>query len=110
MESEKTLKEEIVDAVHGELLLFKGELWGQFENINGRFEKIDARFDAVDRRFNKVDERFNKIDGEIAKLGVAMEMMDDKFLLITEGQDMLREILETRVARIEEGLGIESRI
>jgi hypothetical protein len=59
-------------------------------------EKIAERIDSLKKNVSE----------EIRGLGVLMENMDDKFTAISEGQDIIREILETRVAHIEEILEV----
>ena len=117
MENTKTLKEEIVEAVRevvdplpGRLDVFSGRIDGLSDNVAAIRGSVDSLRGGVQSFKAEVNNRFDSVDKEISKQGVLMEAMDDKFTLITEGQDILRDILETRVARIEENLGIESRI
>ena len=73
------------------------------ETLNSSIEKLNQRFD-------KVDERLGKVDDEVRGLGVMMEAMDDKFTLMSEAQDVIREVLETKVAHIEEVLEIKATV
>lgn len=82
----------------------------RFEQIDRRFGEIDKRFEGVDKRFEGIDKRFDKVDEEIRGLGVLMEAMDDKFTLISEGQDVIHDVLETRVAHIEDILEIKGTV
>ena len=79
------------------------KLESKVEMMGAGLEKLTERFDTFEKN---VDERFTKVDGDIRGLGVIMEAMDDKFTLISEGQDVIREVLETRVAHIEEILEV----
>jgi archaellum component FlaC len=80
------------------------------EQIDQRFEQVDQRFEQIDQRFEQIDQRLNGTDGDIRGLGVMMEAMDDKFTAMSEAQDIIRDVLETRVAHIEEVLEIKAAV
>ena len=84
MESEKTLKE-LIEAIQKELGIFRGEM---------KADVGDLKSDVSQLKF------------DIRRLGAKLEMMDDKFTLLSEGQEIIHDILETRVAHIEESLEI----
>lgn len=99
MEKELTILKEIqsdVRKISHRLDSFEG-------TVNERFEKVDQRFEQIDQRFERLE---NKLDEEVRHLGVLMEDMDDKFTLMSEAQSVIQEVLETRVARIEEILEV----
>lgn len=121
MENENKLKEEIGEVVRGvireEIKLLKSGFDGKFDEINTKFDGIDikfkgmdAQFNTIDARFDGIDRRFDKVDLSIRQLGISIEELDSKFSTITDGQDIIRDVLETRVAHIEEILGVEAKV
>jgi predicted RNase H-like nuclease (RuvC/YqgF family) len=86
----------------------------KMENMGSRIERVEGTVEKLAEKFDKfaesVDKRFNGVDKEIRGLGVLMEDMDNRFAAISEGQDVIREVLETRVAHIEEILEIEATV
>lgn len=75
------------------------------ERLGGIVEKLTTAFEG---RFDAIDKRFDTLEGEVRGLGVLMEDVDAKFTAITEGQDVIREVLEHRVAHIEEILEVQA--
>ena len=67
---------------------------------------MEARFGSIEGRFASIDQRFDGVDLEIRRLGVMIEDMDSKFTLMSEAQDVILDVLETRVAHIEEILDV----
>jgi archaellum component FlaC len=84
------------------------KLDGRFDAVDKRLDQMDKRFDSIDGRLSGIDKRFDGVDAEVRGLVVLMEDMDDKFTLISEGQEIIQNILDNRVAHIEEVL--EARI
>jgi archaellum component FlaC len=80
------------------------------EKLGVGIAKINEKLEAIDKRFEVIDKRFDGVDTEIRGLGVLIEDMDSRFTTISEGQDIIREVLETRVAHIEEILEIEATV
>ena len=80
------------------------------EQLGSRVEKIGSGLEQFGSKVEKLTDRFDKFEKnvgeEIRGLGVLMESMDDKFTLISEGQDVILEVLETRVSHIEEILEV----
>jgi hypothetical protein len=73
-------------------------------------EKEPMTLEKLGEGIEKINKKLDDVDLEVRKLGVTMEEMDDKFSLITEGQDIIRDVLETRVAHIEEMLEIKTTV
>lgn len=74
------------------------------EKLGVTVGKLAERLDVF---AEKVDQRFEQVASEIRGLGVLMESMDDKFTLLSEGQEIIHEVLETRVSHIEEILEVK---
>src|SRR5258708_5059928 len=87
------------------VLAIQAQLYGlqsEFTSFRGEFSELREEIHSFRR---EVNDRFNKVDQELARLEIMIGEVDDKFSLITEGQDMIRDVLETRVEHIEEILG-----
>ena len=54
--------------------------------------KESITLEKIGSSLEKVTERLDKIGGDIRSIGVLMEDMDDKFTLLSEGQEILHEI------------------
>jgi predicted nucleic acid-binding Zn-ribbon protein len=80
------------------------------ETLGTNFETLSSTVEKINSGIEKLNRRFDNVDEEIGGLGVQMEAMDDKFTLMSEAQDVIREVLETKVAHIEEVLEIKSAI
>jgi len=129
MENKKNLKQEIVEGVREELGFFRKEIkndiseiktdiTGLKTDVSGLKTDVSELKADVSGLKTDVNELKTDVSGlkaemgevkvEIRKLGVQLETMDNKFALLSEGQEIIHDILETRVANIEELLGIEA--
>lgn len=115
MENNKKLQEEIVGAVrdelglfkvgmHDELGTFKVEIHEELGSFKSELQGELGLFKAEIK--GEMNNRFDEVDKGLNRLEVMMEDMDDKFTLISEGQDIIRDVLEVRVSHIEQILGI----
>jgi septal ring factor EnvC (AmiA/AmiB activator) len=71
----------------------------QFAKVDQQFAKVDQQFAKVDERFAKVDERFATVDKKLdetkAQLGVKIEAVDRKVMLVFDAVISLRELADT---------------
>lgn len=94
--------------------VFKNEILAAIATINERFDGIDRRFDGIDKRFDNMEARmdagFMRVNEELVRLELTMGEMEHDMFALSEGQDMMREVLETRVAHIEEILEVREGV
>ena len=119
MENERAMKDEIIAAMDVRFGSFRTEMITQFAAVmDGRLgsfrTEITGAMDGLRNEFtsfrNEVNRRFDNVDKDLGRLEVKVDGIDDKFSLITEGQAMVLEVLETRVAHIENILNVRSAV
>jgi len=105
------------DAFEEKLYMRLGKIEEDIKLLDARLSKVEQNIELLNVRLSKVEQdiellntRFGKMEQDIGRLEIIIEEMDDKFTLITEGQDIIREILEVRVARIEDVLAIRQGV
>jgi len=68
-----------------------------FDGVDKRFNEVDKRFNEVDKSFNEVDKRFDRVEKRLAVIEFEITELAHRAEL---------EQLKTRIAKIEEKIGL----
>ncbi|OHA32282.1 MAG: hypothetical protein A2928_03815 [Candidatus Taylorbacteria bacterium RIFCSPLOWO2_01_FULL_45_15b] len=77
-----------------------------FDAVDKRFEQVDKRFEQVDKKFDGVDRRFDILESKLSqKIDGLTNRIDDLALNRATREEV--KILEHRIGRIEEKIGLK---
>ena len=80
-----------------------------FDAVDKRFEQVDKRFEQVDKKFDGVDRRFDILESKLSqKIDGLTNRIDDLALNRATREEV--KILEHRIGRIEEKIGLKKLV
>ncbi len=110
--------EDRVDRMQNDIIDFRSEVSGRFQqvdkrfddmkadvdkqfddmktNVNLRFEQVDQRFELVNQRFEQVDKRFEQVNQRFEQVDKRFEQIDKRFGQMIASIDKLTDKLDHR--------------